>query len=147
MESCYLSEVPVWGIRKIACPGMTEGNHFTDYEIIGEFSCEGKMLRVPGFYDGNGQYVVRMMPSCEGIYTYRISGSFRAIKPQPGVHGPVRVQDTYHFAYADGTRYMPVGTTCYVWHLQTPELFEHTLDTLAKSGFNKIRFCVFLMHF
>ena len=27
-----------------------------------------------------------------------------AVAPTPGNHGPVRVADTYHFAYADGTR-------------------------------------------
>lgn len=151
-----MSEVPVWGIREIVCPGAAAGNPFTDYDIVGEFSCGGETLRVPGFYDGDGRYIVRMMPSCEGEYTYRISGSFSpeiftgsflAVRPQPDVHGPVRVKDTYHFAYADGTRYMPVGTTCYVWHLQTPELFEQTLSTLSGSGFNKIRFCVFPKHY
>ena len=36
-----------------------------------------------------------------------------------------------------------IGTTCYAWAHQTRELQEQTLNTLAASPFNKIRFCVF----
>ena len=62
-------------------------------------------------------------------------------------HGPVRVAGTYHFAYEDGSRYIPVGTTCYVWNLQSAALQEETLKTLAASPFNKIRFCIFPKHY
>src|SRR6185436_19095969 len=58
-------------------------------------------------------------------------------------HGPVHVAHTYHFAYADGTPYKQLGTTCYVWTHQDEALQEQTLKTLAASPFNKIRFCVF----
>jgi 3',5'-cyclic AMP phosphodiesterase CpdA len=55
----------------------------------------------------------------------------------------VRVADTTHFAYEDGTPYIPVGTTCYVWNLQGDELEERTLRTLEKAPFNKMRMSVF----
>ena len=51
--------------------------------------------------------------------------------------------NTFHFAYADGTPYKQLGTTCYVWTHQPDALQEQTLKTLAASPFNKIRFCVF----
>ena len=51
--------------------------------------------------------------------------------------------NTFHFAYADGTPYKPLGTTCYVWQLQEDGLQQQTLKTLSESPFNKIRFCVF----
>ena len=54
---------------------------------------------------------------------------------------------TYHFAYADGTPFHPVGTTCYVWNLQGDALEEETLRTLATAPFNKVRFCVFPKHY
>lgn len=152
----FLSTVEKWGVQEIVCPGFSDGNPFTDYEIWGFFSSAMETVRVQGFYDGNGRYMVRFMPSFEGEYTFRIEGtfhhdtfcgSFMVTAPNANVHGPVHVSDTYHFAYADGTRYYPVGTTCYVWHLQSAEIFENTLQTLAASSFNKIRFCVFPKHY
>ncbi|MBE5801747.1 MAG: DUF4038 domain-containing protein [Clostridiales bacterium] len=152
MTHTALPTVEQWGVQEIVCPGFATGNPYMDYQIRGVFASESETVEAPGFYDGDGRYVVRFMPSHQGRYTYRVfgsfsheeySGSFQVTAPAPGVHGPVRVSDQYHFAYADGTRYMPVGTTCYVWHLQTPEIFERTLESLKTSPFNKIRFCVF----
>jgi hypothetical protein len=71
------------------------------------------------------------------------SGEFLVTEPAEGNHGPVHVRDTFHFAYADGTPYRPIGTTCYAWIHQSDELQEQTLRTLAAGPFNKLRMCVF----
>jgi hypothetical protein len=55
----------------------------------------------------------------------------------------VRVANTYHFAYADGTPYKQIGTTCYAWTHQGDRLEEQTLETLRNAPFNKLRMCVF----
>jgi hypothetical protein len=93
------------------------------------------------------------MPQTVGEWTFetsstarsldRISGSFSVQPNGPDNRGPVRVADTFHFRYADGTRYLPIGTTAYAWTHQPEDLQEKTLDTLASSGFNKLRMCVF----
>ena len=102
---------------------------------------------VDGFYDGDGIYRVRFMPSFEGDYTFEIKGSFsdevytgafHVTPAQEDNHGPVRVSYTYHMAYEDGKPYYSIGTTCYVWELQSEELQKQTLETLADSAFNKI---------
>ena len=49
----------------------------------------------------------------------------------------------FHFAYADGTSYFPIGTTCYAWVHQGDALEEQTLATLKHAPFNKLRMCVF----
>ncbi|GHO64111.1 hypothetical protein KSC_030030 [Ktedonobacter sp. SOSP1-52] len=59
----------------------------------------------------------------------------------------MRVCDTYHFAYADGTPYKQIGTTCYAWAHQGNGLEEQTLATLRNAPFNKLRMCVFPKHF
>ncbi len=64
----------------------------------------------------------------------------------PDAHGPVRV-DGFHFAYADGTRYRPWGTTAYAWNHQDESLQKATLDTLAATPFTKLRMCLFPKHF
>ncbi len=145
-----------WGIFEVAFPGKQEGNPFVDYDIRGEFIGENETKTATGFYDGEGIYKIRFMPSFEGEYRYRVWGSFStevyegefSVTPATeGNHGPVHVANTFHFTYEDGTPYYSIGTTCYVWHLQTMALQEQTLATLKDSAFNKIRFCVFPKHY
>lgn len=145
-----------WGIFERSFTGKTDGNPFADYNITAHFKNENESITVDGFYDGNGIYKVRFMPSFEGTYTYTVSGNFSDKKyrgkftvtpPKQGNHGPVSVANKYHFAYADGTPMYPLGTTCYVWTHQTDELIEKTLRSLKKGPFNKIRFCVFPKHY
>ena len=85
------------------------------------FTGEQEDVSVSGFYDGDGIYKVRFMPSFTGTYRYTVSGSFSdqeetgnftVTEPSAGNHGPVRVAGQYHFAYADGMPFYPVGTTC-----------------------------------
>lgn len=149
-----MRSVEKWGIFELSLTGKTEGNPYTDYDIYGEFSCGRESVRVTGFYDGDGTYRIRFMPSFEGSYNYtingsaltdgEISGSFVAVPPTSKKnHGPVRVSDKVYFNYEDGTPYNSIGTTCYAWLHQTEELQKQTLSTLSESSFNKIRFCVF----
>ena len=143
-----------WGIFEIAVEGPSGGNPFTEQEISGTFCSPFETVHTPGFYDGNGVYRVRFMPSFTGKYTYKIEstfgeaeGEFSVTEPSPENHGIVRTSGTFHFAYEDGTRYFPLGTTCYVWDLQSDERIAQTLQTLKESAFNKIRFCVFPKHY
>ncbi|MCM1127786.1 MAG: DUF5605 domain-containing protein [Lachnospiraceae bacterium] len=145
-----------WGIFEISITGKTEGNPFTDYTVWGEFTGGREQVRVRGFYDGNGVYRVRFMPMYEGHYRYKVTGTFSeenyegdflVVPAMEGNHGPVRVSGQYHFQYQDGTSYFPLGTTCYVWNLQSDELISQTLATLKSSPFNKIRFCIFPKHY
>ena len=148
----YTGTVEKWGVFELSCPGRTEGNPFTDNRITATFKSAHEQKTVEGFYDGEGVYRVRFMPSYEEAYRFTVSGnfseesysgSFSVTGPTEGNHGPVQVHNTFHFAYADGTAYYPIGTTCYVWELQSDELIAQTIESLRNSPFNKIRFCVF----
>lgn len=145
-----------WGTLELSFHGKTEGNPFTDYSITGTFTGANEQITVDGFYDGMGIYKIRFMPSFTGSYTYEINGSFaeeaqsgqfEVTEPEEGNHGMVHVANTYHFAYSDGTPYYSIGTTCYVWDLQSDEQIQETLESLKKSAFNKIRFCIFPKHY
>jgi hypothetical protein len=157
MKECrYDKQVEKWGIFEVRVFGKTEGNPYTDYDIQAVFTGAEETKTVNGFYDGNGEYVVRFMADFEGKYTFSISGSFseqsyqgefEAIKPTANNHGYVQVSDTCHFKYADGAPYYSVGTTCYAWVHQPVERQEQTLNTLGNQAFNKIRFCIFPKHY
>jgi hypothetical protein len=152
----YPNHVERWDIFEAACPGRETGNPFTDYGIRGIFRSKNETTEVDGFYDGEGIYCIRFMPSFAETYHFEIHGSFSDtsydgtfdVTPAgSGNHGPVRVANTYHFAYEDGLPYYSIGTTCYVWELQPEVLQKKTLETLAQSAFNKIRFCIFPKHY
>ncbi|WP_325050186.1 DUF5060 domain-containing protein [Cohnella faecalis] len=142
-----------WGVFQIELRGPSHGNPFTDVVVEAEFRAGDKTFRVAGFYDGDGIYLIRCMPDVLGNWAFRtssnarsldgIEGAFRCVEPSPGNHGPLRVHNTFHFAYEDGTSYIPVGTTSYAWTHQGDELEKQTLDSLKASPFNKMRMCVF----
>lgn len=164
------TRITQWGCFEAVYEGPQDGNPFVDVSFSATFTAGGRKLLSRGFYDGEGRYLIRMTPDMPGEWTYVThsnipaldgkEGTFHCDPAQEGVHGPVVVQSTggkaprpqgmpaaTRFAYADGTPYVPVGTTCYVWNLQTDELEEQTLRTLAGAPFNKIRMCVFPKHY
>jgi hypothetical protein len=146
-------KVEQWGMFELALQGSAAGNPFQDVELSAEFSHGHRTVSVRGFYDGEGVYKVRFMPDTVGEWRYCTgsnskllhahAGTFECVAPAAANHGPVRVANTFHFAYADGTPYRQIGTTCYAWTHQGDALEEQTLATLAASPFNKIRMCVF----
>jgi hypothetical protein len=145
--------VEQWGIFEIALNGPTNGNPFLDVQFSARFTHGDSTIAANGFYDGDGIYRVRFMPEKPGEWRYVTesssaelagkAGDFTAATPLPDNHGPVRVANTFHFAYADGKPFKELGTTCYSWIHQDDPLEKRTLKTLASSPFNKIRMCVF----
>jgi hypothetical protein len=145
--------VEQWGLHEITLQGPAGGNPFLEVALSARFSRGDQALTVRGFYDGDGAYRIRFMPPQHGAWRYETAsnrpelhgrtGTFDVTKPSPGNRGPVRVRNTFHFAYADGTPYYPFGTTCYVWTHQGDKREEQTLATLRRSPFNKLRMCVF----
>ncbi|WP_316857881.1 DUF5060 domain-containing protein [uncultured Cohaesibacter sp.] len=145
--------VPVYDRFELSLTGPDKGNPHVSIELSAIFRQGNREIFVPGFYDGNSTYRIRFMPPSEGVWSYcttansdqldGITGSLKAIPAREGVHGPVRVRNRFHFAYDDGTPYAPFGTTCYVWQHQPLSMQEETLQTLAKTGFNKLRMAVF----
>lgn len=150
-----MNTIERWSMFEISAPGKTEGNPFTDYTVTATFVGKSESVTVDGFYDGDGVYKARFMPSFDGEYRYTMSGSFgdtiegsfTVVPPSAGNHGPVRVANQYHFVYEDTTPYYSVGTTCYAWAHQPEETHRKTLAELDKGYFNKMRFCVFPKHY
>ncbi|MDE0839667.1 MAG: DUF5060 domain-containing protein [Kiritimatiellae bacterium] len=146
-----------WGIYEIELAGPSEGNPFTDIQVSGRFRLGDKRVEAGGFYDGDGVYRIRFMPDETGEWRYETfsncdalngkTGTFSCGEPTADNHGPVGVHNAHHFAYADGTPHICVGTTCYAWIHQGEALEAQTLATLESAPFNKIRMCVFPKHY
>jgi hypothetical protein len=141
-----------WGMHELTLSGPADGNPFADVELRVAYRYRNRVVTVDGFYDGDGVYRARFMPDREGRWEYvtRSSaseldghrGSFDCIPPGPGNHGPVGVHGAHHFAYADGTRYDCIGTTCYHWTYESKEIQELTLASLRAAPFDKVRMCL-----
>jgi hypothetical protein len=146
------NSVEQWGIYEISLHGPTNGNPFMNVQLSAKFERGDEHVNVPGFYDGDGIYRIRFMPDTQGQWHYEThanvwpltgkQGEFTVTPPGKNNHGPVRVHDTYHFAYADGTPFYPIGTTIYNWLDAPGSVQEQTLQTLAASPFNKARMLV-----
>jgi hypothetical protein len=153
----YFSEVCQWDVFEVALDGPTMGNPFVDVELNATFTHDKKTIRSFGFYDGDGVYRIRCLADRTGKWAFRTqsnvsalddkSGTFFVRAARAGQRGPVRVTDRFHFAYENGERYFPFGTTCYVWTHQAEALQQKTLETLRFSPFNKLRMCVFPKHY
>ena len=151
--AAHPASVARWDAFELALDGPSHGNPFVDVELTAAFHGPDGEVRAGGFYDGDGRYLVRVMPETEGDWTFEttstarsldgVTGAFTVVPAAVGNGGPVRVADRFHFSYADGTRYLPLGTTAYAWTHQPDALQEQTLDTLASSAFTKVRMCVF----
>jgi len=147
------ADVERWGQWQRVFQGPSDGNCWKDVSLKARFTQQDRTLIVPGFYDGDGKYVIRFMPPAEGVWTWTTisnrreldghSGSITVGPPSRGNHGPVEVFRTFYLRYADGTPYHQFGTTCYAWIHQPQALQQQTLKTLAAAPFNKIRFCIF----
>lgn len=151
--SAATTKVAKWGIYNIELTGPTVGNPFADVQLSAVFKNGEKELKVPGFYDGNGKYIIRLSPDKEGTWTYKTvsnvaelsgkTGKVKCIKPENGNHGPLVEDKTFYLKYADGSPHFSVGTTCYQWVSESKELQDKTMKTLASAPFNKIRMCIF----
>ena len=143
--------VEQWGLFEQRLDGPRDGNPFVDAQLSAKFTnaADHKTVNVEGFYDGDGAYLIRFMPEEQGNWHFETTsnrpklngktGDFTCSAPAEGNHGPVRVAYTYHFAYADGTPFVAIGTTCYAWWNQPEKIEETTLASLKASPFNKVR--------
>jgi Domain of unknown function (DUF5605)/Domain of unknown function (DUF5060)/Protein of unknown function (DUF4038) len=141
-------------MAEIEIAGPSHGNPFVDVDLTAIFSLDDHELRVGGFYDGDGRYLVRFLPPKAGTWSFLTTSNARSLDGIGGlidiVEGDARGAvhaDGMHFSYHDGTPFVPLGTTAYAWTHQERERQEATLAALAKTAFNKLRMGLFPKHF
>lgn len=121
----------------------------------------GTKQEVPGFYNGNNEWIIRFSSSLEGKWTFdTFSESKRLIgkkgtviisKNKENNHGSIVInkENPQHFYYEDGTPYFLLAFECdwlyaldYHNEKSLPKT-EHFLDLVDKNGFNQIVMNVF----
>ncbi len=133
------------------------GNPF-DVELTGEFTGpSGVVLRVPGFYDGDGTWKIRFSPTAVGKWSMRTVSPLAALNGKtdaaidcvanrnPRIHGSLRVDPAhpYHFIWEDGTRYFLLGYEAdWLWgaDMMDPARKEmrKLIDQMDARGFNHV---------
>ncbi len=132
------------------------GNPF-EVELSATFVHEtgAAIENIPGFYDGDGAWLVRFRPTREGIWRARTSSPARELDRRelgpitcvpganPNVHGQIVIDRAHptRFAFEDGSRCVPLGFECdwlFSVHQSKPARARSLIDLLAESGFNYI---------
>lgn len=137
---------------EIELTGPDSGNPFVDVHLSAQVIAPSGTRTVLGFYDGAGVYRLRFLPLEEGRHRILLRSNARSLdrievgvdvaSAAPEDRGPVTVQG-FGFRYSDGSRFLPLGTTCYAWTHQGEEREQQTLRSLARAPFRKVRMCVF----
>ena len=146
----FQKEIEVWDVFSLRLHSDTKyDNPFREVSVEAEFSRGTKTVRIEGFYDGEGDWIIRFMPQEAGEWefvTYSTDlaldgawGSFNCLPATGNNHGPVRPHRIFHFSYADKIPCFILGTTAYAWTYRPEAVREETLESFSRHGFNKIR--------
>ncbi len=116
----------------------------------------GIKLSVPGFFDGDGTWKLRISPTAEGAWSLTTHSAVTDLdnqhvefvcvaNPSTAIHGGLHVDPDHphQFIFEDGAHYFPLGYECdWLWALDStdPELktLNPFLDKITGSGFNFI---------
>ena len=117
---------------------------------------DGKSFVVPGFYDGNGVWKIRVSPTMEGHWTLLTRSELPDLDNRRAacdcgantnrkIHGILRVdrEHPHHFIFDDGTRFFMQGYEYdWLWALDMDKpnvpTVDKTLDLIASYGFNYV---------
>ena len=117
---------------------------------------EGKLLNIPGFYNGKGEWIIRFSPVKVGIWNYetfskrseldRICGTVECIENNnEAIHGGLLINNEYphHFIFEDGTSHFKQAYEAdWLWALGLGDnkiiKVKEFISTIKKFGFNEI---------
>jgi len=122
--------------------------------------CSGKIMQVPGFWDGGNNWKIRFAPPLSGTWKYQIGSGDKKMdgkkgklavfgwteaekNANPARRGFVTVNQTgvrkgRFFQYADGTPFLWIGDTWWDWTNRNIrfESVKKLVDTRAEQGYN-----------
>lgn len=122
--------------------------------------CSGKIVTVPGFWDGNDDWIIRFAPPLSGTWTYQTNSADRKMngkkgqltanswieeekKEIPTRRGFIVVNNTSerkgrYFTYSDGTPCLWIADTWWDWTSRRIkfESFVKLVETRVEQGYN-----------
>ncbi|MGA0029766.1 MAG: DUF5060 domain-containing protein [Opitutales bacterium] len=150
-------DVPRWQPRDFSFSAKTDtANPFMVPFSATVTAPDGKTFALPGFFDGDGTWKVRVSPNAEGKWSLVTKSEVKELDGQkaeftcvkstyPNAHGVLRVdkEHPHHFIFEDGSRFFMQGYEYdWLWALDMDKpgvpTVDATLDLIAKYGFNYV---------
>ena len=145
-----------WETVDLSFKGKGEIDKPFQVDIFCEFTRpDGSKITVPGFYNGNNEWLVRFNADQEGVWKALSSSSIKSLSGKKYTikvgaakeenHGGVKIsdKDTQKLSYEDGTPYNLVANEVdwlFALDYGDPKLpkTKKMVDALASNGFNQI---------
>ena len=151
-----------WEVVDIRFQVASVSDRPVDIDFAAKFShVSGRSIRVPGFYNGDNEYVIRFTPPAEGEWKYKTTTSVPELNDRSGQvsvqpagdgrRGAILInpKSKTRFIYENGDHYYPIAFEC-DWLFAIDAENAHDIpktkklvDTLADNGFNQIVMNVF----
>ncbi|MWW25278.1 DUF5060 domain-containing protein [Algibacter lectus] len=155
-------QIPKWEVLDISFTNNVDVKSPYTAKFKAVFTHEnGFIQEVPGFYNGNNEWIIRFSSSLEGQWRFETKADVNKLSGKKGKvtvteakennHGAVTVnkEDPQHFYYEDGTPYFLLAFECdwlyaldYHNDKNLPKT-EHLLNLIEESGFNQVVMNVF----
>jgi Protein of unknown function (DUF4038)/Domain of unknown function (DUF5060) len=143
-----------WDVVDVKFAGPAGITAPIDAEVAANFAGPGgERLKVPLFYNGGTEFVLRFTPPTAGQWKFRtasavagldgLSGIINAAAPAAGPIG-IAATSKQRFAYADGTSYFPIAFECdWLFALDAKNRggiprTRTLVNTIAENGFNQV---------
>lgn len=132
-----------------------------DVDLSVTWESDGRSIVVPGFWNGETEYLVRFTPPQSGEWRYKTQSSLPALNDLTGAlsveaaqassAGGIQIhpQHSQRFSYQNGDTYFPIAYECdwlFALDAENPDdipLTRMLVDEIAESGFNQVVLNVF----
>jgi len=147
--------IPLYSIYDFALHSGTEHNNLFRVPLTATFEhASGARIEcVPGFYNGDDEFVIRFSPTLEGQWRGKTESEDPVLsriwlepitvtpKVAPQAHGVVGLDPSHpqRFAWEDGTPFLYLGFECdwlFAYHQKDPAQCERHVELVANRGFN-----------
>lgn len=150
-----------WNVVDIKFAVDDEPANPTDIQFTASFECDKQTLDVPGFYNGDRNFVIRFTPPTAGIWKYTTRSSVPALHNTNGLvkaeaaaknrKGGIDIDPkaATQFRYQNGDSYFPIAFESdwlFALDADNPDDIPATrlfVDQLANNGFNQVVMNVF----
>lgn len=147
-----------WDIVDIPFKVKNETNKPLEVKFNAVFQhVNGKLMEIPGFYNGEKTWIIRFCPSLEGRWIYQTNSSLKSLDRMTGEvivipnqnsnrHGTVEIckENPRRFIYEDGTPYFPLAFEMdWLFALDADNAVgiprtRQIIESLEENGFNKV---------
>lgn len=151
-----------WEMTSIRMNSEDPGAHPADVELSAKITGDaGDLFRVPGFWNGGNEFIIRFTPPRSGTWNYVTESTVPDLNQRRGevIVGAAREgrsggivippDSPRRFRYQNGDPYFPIAFECdwlFALDAENPDGIPVTrtfVDSLAASGFNQVVMNVF----